>query len=94
ELGFLAWYLFLWGLFTFFMWIGTWKSNRGLQIVFLTLTILFWMLAARDAFGWTGTWAMLTGYEGIFCGASAIYCAMAQVINKNYGRVVMPLGEK
>ncbi|MDO9515072.1 MAG: acetate uptake transporter [Syntrophales bacterium] len=94
EIGFVAWYLFLWGVFTFFMWIGTWKSNRGLQVVFLTLTILFFMLAARDAFGWTGTWAMLTGYEGIFCGASAIYCAMAQVINENYGRVVMPLGEK
>ena len=94
KMGFLAWYLFLWGLFTFFMWIGTWKSNRGLQVVFLSLAILFWMLAARDAFGWTGAWAALTGYEGIFCGASAIYCAMAQVINENYGRVVMPLDEK
>jgi hypothetical protein len=94
EMGFLAWYLFLWGLFTFFMWIGTWKANRGLQVVFLSLTILFWMLAARDAFGWTGAWAALTGYEGIFCGASAIYCAMAQVLNENYGRVILPLGEK
>ncbi|MBW2561976.1 MAG: hypothetical protein JRE40_14145 [Deltaproteobacteria bacterium] len=42
----------------------------------------------------SSTWAALTGYEGIFCGASAIYCAMAQVINESYGRVVMPLGEK
>jgi hypothetical protein len=94
SMGFMAWYLFLWGVFTCFMWFGTWKLNRGLQVVFLTLTILFWMLAARDAFGWTGTWAALTGYEGIFCGASAIYCAMAQVINEYYGRVIMPLGEK
>ncbi len=94
TMGFLAWYLFMWGLFTFFMWIGTWKANRALQVVFLTLTILFWMLAARDAFHWTGTWAMLTGYEGIFCGASAIYLAMAQVINENFGRTVLPIGEK
>ncbi|MBN1382671.1 MAG: acetate uptake transporter [Deltaproteobacteria bacterium] len=94
SLGFLAWYLFMWGLFTFFMWIGTWKLNRGLQVVFLTLTILFWMLAARDAFGWTGTWAVITGYEGIFCGASAIYCAMAQVLNENFGKVILPLGAK
>lgn len=91
---FMAWYLFMWGLFTFFMWIGTWKANRGLQVVFLTLTVLFWMLAARDGFGWKGSWAVLTGYEGIFCGASAIYCAMAQVLNENFGRVVLPLGEK
>ena len=92
--GFMACYLFMWGLFTFFMWIGTWKANRGLQVVFLSLTILFWMLAARDALGWTGTWAVATGYEGIFCGLSAIYCAMAQVINENFKRVVLPLGQK
>jgi len=91
---FMAWYLFMWGLFTFFMWIGTWKANRGLQVVFFTLTVLFWMLAAGDGFALPGTWKTLTGIEGVFCGASAIYCAMAQVLNENFGRVVLPLGEK
>ena len=90
--GFMGWYLFLWGLFTFFMWIATWKANRALQVVFLSLTILFWMLAARDAFGWFGTWAAITGYEGIFCGASAIYLAMAEVINEKFERTVLPIG--
>jgi len=90
--GFAAWYLFFWGLFTFFMWIATWKLNRTLQVVFFTLTVLFWMLACRDAFGWTGAWATITGYEGIFCGLSAIYGAMAQVLNEVYGRTVLPLG--
>ena len=94
ELGLAAWYLFLWGLFTFFMWIGTWKANRSLQVVFFTLTVLFWMLACKDAFGWTGTWAVITGWEGVFCGFSAIYCAMAQVLNEMYGRTILPLGEK
>ncbi len=92
SLTFMGWYFFMWGLFTFFMWIATWKGARALQVVFLTLTILFWMLAARDVFDWTGTWAVLTGYEGIFCGASAIYFAMAQVINEYHGKVVMPVG--
>lgn len=92
SMMFMAWYFFMWGLFTFFMWVATWKGARALQVVFLTLTILFWMLAARDAFDWTGTWAVLTGYEGIFCGASAIYFAMAQVINEYHGKVVMPVG--
>jgi succinate-acetate transporter protein len=94
PVGFMACYLFMWGLFTFFMWIGTWTANRGLQVVFLSLTILFWMLAARDAYGWTGTWAVVTGWEGIFCGASAIYCAMAQVLNENFKKVILPLGQK
>ena len=33
-------YLFMWGLFTLYMFIGTLKATRALQIVFLTLTIL------------------------------------------------------
>jgi len=90
----MATYLFMWGLFTFTMWIATWKSNRGIQVVFLSLTVLFWMLACKDAFGWTGAWATLTGYEGIFCGFSAIYVAMAQILNDTYGKVILPLGEK
>jgi succinate-acetate transporter protein len=90
----LATYLFMWGLFTFFMWIATWKLHRGLQVVFCTLTILFWMLALRDAFGWSGAWAKLTGIEGIFCGFSAIYVAMAQILSDAYGKTILPLGEK
>jgi len=92
--AFMTAYLLMWGLFTFFMWIGTWKANRGLQVVFLSLTILFFMLAARDGFGWKGTWAVLTGWDGVFCGFSAIYCAMAQVLNESFGRTILPLGTK
>ena len=49
--AFMGWYLAMWGLFTFFMWIGTFGKNRALQSIFLTLTILFFLLAIRD---WTG----------------------------------------
>ena len=87
-------YLFMWGLFTFFMWIATWKANRGLQVVFCTLTILFWMPALKDIFGWAGAWTTLTGYEGIFCGLSAIYVAMAQILSGAFGRTVLPIGER
>jgi len=84
-------YFFMWGLFTFYMFIGTLKLNRILQIVFLTLTILFWLLAIRDYTG-SATIAMITGYEGIFCGFAAIYAACAQVLNEVYGRTVLPIG--
>ncbi|MBU0690631.1 acetate uptake transporter [bacterium] len=86
-----AWYLFMWGLFTCCMFIGTLKLNRALQVVFLTLTILFWLLAIGD---WTGNAAItkLAGWEGIVCGLSAIYAAIAQVLNEVYGKVVLPLG--
>src|SRR5438270_4609268 len=46
-----AWYLLLWGIFTLFMFIGTLKANRVLQIIFFTLTILFFLLAAADFTG-------------------------------------------
>ena len=86
----MAAYLFMWGLFTFFMFIGTLKANRALQVVFLTLTILFFLLAAGD---FTGNEAItrLAGYEGIFCGFTAIYTALGQVLNEMYGKKMVPL---
>jgi succinate-acetate transporter protein len=91
--SFMGWYLFMWGLFTFFMWIGTFGKNRALQIVFFTLWILFFLLAAEH---WTGSEAtgIFAGYEGIFCGLSAIYLAMAEVINESLGKTVLPIGER
>ena len=84
-------YLFMWGLFTLFMFIGTLKLNRALQFVFASLTILFFLLALGDITG-NSTIKMIAGYEGIICGFSAIYAAMAQVWNEVYGKTVAPLG--
>ncbi len=85
-------YLFMWGLFTFVLWIATLKHNKALQIVFLTLWILFWLLAIHDATG-SALVGAIAGWEGIFCGFSAIYLALAQVVNETYGKTVMPIGE-
>lgn len=89
--AFMGWYLFLWGLLTFFLFIATLKGPRALQVVFLTLVILFWLLAVRD---WTGSKLIgtIAGYEGIVCGLSAIYLAMAEVINEKFEREVLPVG--
>lgn len=89
---FMGWYLFLWGVFTFFMWFGTFGKNRVLQFVFLSLTILFWLLAIRDWFG-AETIGAIAGWEGIICGASAFYLAMAEVINESHGKTILPIGE-
>jgi succinate-acetate transporter protein len=89
--GAMAAYLFMWGLFTFVMFIGTLKLNRALQVVFLSLAILFWMLALKDYNG-SAALGKAAGYEGMFCGFSAIYTGLAQVLNECYGKVVLPLG--
>ena len=85
-------YLAMWGLFTLVMFIGALRLNRALQIVFATLTILFFLLAYGDFANASPGFKHFTGYEGIFCGFSAIYTGLAQVLNELYGKVVLPLG--
>ncbi len=89
--GSMAAYLFMWGLFTSCMFIGTLRANRALQVVFFTLAVLFFLLAWGDASGSVAV-KHFAGYEGIFCGLSAIYAAMAQVLNEMYGKTILPLG--
>ncbi len=87
----MAAYLFIWGVFTAVMFIGTLKLNKALQFVFASLAILFFLLALGDLTGNAGL-KRFAGYEGIICGLSAVYTALAQVLNEVYGRVVAPLG--
>ena len=85
-------YLVMWGLFTAALFICTLRLNRALQVVFASLTVLFFLLAIADFTG-SSTIKQIAGIEGIFCGLSAIYAALAQVINEVYGKVVAPIGE-
>jgi succinate-acetate transporter protein len=87
----MAAYLFMWGLFTAVMFVGTLSHSRAMQLVFGSLALLFFLLAAGDATG-NGTITMIAGYEGIICGFSAVYSGLAQVLNEAYGKTVAPLG--
>lgn len=89
----MGYYLLLWGVFTAFMSIGTLKHNHATQVVFFSLTVLFFLLAISD-FTDSAIIHTIAGYEGIFCGLSAIYASVAQVVNNEYGRKVLPLGDK
>ena len=89
----LAWYLFLWGVFTAFMTVGTFKVNRVLQFIFVTLTVLFFLLAVCN---WAGIAAgeglmVVSGIIGLFTGGAAIYLAMAENINEMYDKTVLPI---
>jgi succinate-acetate transporter protein len=86
----MAAYFFMWGLFTFVMFFSTLKANRALQFVFLSLAILFFLLTIRDLTGSTEI-GIITGYEGVICGLSAVYTALAEVLNEVYGKTVLPL---
>jgi succinate-acetate transporter protein len=88
----MAAYLAMWGLFTGVMFIATLRLNRALQVVFVTLTILFFLLAIGDYTNASAGFKQFTGYEGIFCGFSAIYAGLAQVLNEIFAKTVLPLG--
>ncbi|PKK96650.1 MAG: hypothetical protein CVV58_05270 [Tenericutes bacterium HGW-Tenericutes-3] len=86
----MAFYLLIWGIFTLFMFIGTLTHNKITQIVFGSLALLFFLLALGDFTGlaWITT---IAGYVGLFCGLSAIYSSVGQIINAEHGKVIFPL---
>ncbi len=87
----MGFFLLIWGVFTLFMFFGTLRSNRVLQFIFASLALLFFLLALGDFTG-IAFIKTIAGFEGIICGASALYLAMAEVINPALGRDVLPIG--
>ncbi len=85
----LGWTFVLWGIFTLYMTIGTFKISNAHIFIFASLVILFWLLAAHMFFGLP---AIVPGIEGLFCGISAIYVSAAVVLNAVHGRWVIPIG--
>ncbi|CAG4909822.1 Succinate-acetate/proton symporter SatP [Paraburkholderia saeva] len=90
--AFIGWYLFLWGTFTFYMWLATFRSPRALQAIFLALWITFLLLAGGE---WTGSGILHVagGYMGLVTAALAFYLSAADLLNEVYQRDVLPVGE-
>jgi len=86
----IAAYLYVWGLFTLLMFVGTLRLNGALMVVFGTLFVLFFLLSASNEYG-NSSLLTIAGYEGVICGLSAMYASIATLLNEVYGRVVLPL---
>ncbi len=93
----MGFYLLFWGIFTMFMTIGTLKSNFMLKFIFSTTTLLFFLLAIEN-FLKPGspeiakTLGKIAGFEGCIAGLSALYLAVAEVVNEAHGRIILPVG--
>jgi uncharacterized protein len=84
-------YLFLWGVYTFVMLIATLKlDSKAIMFIFVTLFLLFILLAIVNATGNTGL-LPIAGYVGLIMGLAAIYTALAIVLNDAYGKTVAPI---
>lgn len=87
----MGFYLSIWGLFTFMLFIATFRISKALQFVFGSLTLLFFLLAIGD-FTANVIFTRIAGSVGIICGLVAIYTGLAQVLNEIYKEEICPLG--
>jgi succinate-acetate transporter protein len=83
--------LLMWGVFTLYMWIPTFRLNFCLWTVFLFLWITFFLLAGGDL-GMGIAWRHAGGYVGLLTGVDALYLSFAEVTNATARRVVLPVG--
>jgi len=85
--------LLLWGLFTFGLWIGTFRLSRLLFLIFLTLWIAFLLLGLGGVLV-NPMLHTLGGYDGLVCGLLAMYGSFAITTNTTFGRTVIPVGDR
>lgn len=88
--AFVGWYLLMWGVFTFYMWIGSMRTTVAVQLVFLVLWITFLLLAIGALWGLPVA-TRIGGYAGLITAILAFYASAAEVINEAYGRIVLPV---
>ena len=83
--------LLLWGVFTLLMWLVTFRLNKALCVLFLLLTVTFFVLAAAD-FGMGAPFAHVGGWIGLITGIAAFATAFIELLNTVAGRVILSLG--
>jgi uncharacterized protein len=83
--------LLLWGVFTLYMWIASFRLSRVVNLVFLTLWITFFLLGAGALFMMPAV-THLGGWLGLICGTLALYGSFATVTNATFGKKVLPVG--
>lgn len=83
-------FLLAWTIFTFYMWVGSFGTNRALLVTFTLLLVAFILLTI----GATGNHAAHTlgGYVGILTAIAAWYASAAGICNTVFGRIVLPVG--
>lgn len=89
-------YLYMWAIFTTYMFVASLRTTGAVALVFLLLAITFFLLAIGNAALSGGTAATngtikLGGWIGLLTAIAAWYASMAAVVNSTFGRVVMPV---
>jgi uncharacterized protein len=83
-------YLIAWGIFTFYMWIASFRTTAAVMVVFLLLWITFILLGIGAAADKSGV-AKLGGWVGLATAVAAWYASFAVVTNFTFGREMIPV---
>jgi len=86
--------LLMWGVFTFLLWIVSFRLSKAVWSVFLLLWITFFFLAAGDFGYFIGTLncGRIGGYFGLLTGIDAIIVAFIEILNATANRTVISTG--
>ena len=92
----LSLWLYMWGIFTAYMFVAALRTTAAVALVFLLLAITFFVLgignaALTNTLHVTNGTIKLGGWFGIVTAIAAWYASFAAVVNSTYGRVVAPV---
>jgi succinate-acetate transporter protein len=82
-------YLLAWGIFTLYMTVAASRVSIAVLVVFVLLTITFFVLAIGEFQQSTG-WHKLGGWIGLLTAIAAWYASFAGVTNFTFKRTVLP----
>jgi hypothetical protein len=86
-------YLLLWGMFTFFLWIASFRVSVAVNLV-LALLVPAYVLIGIGTDANSATVIHIGAGFGLACAVMAAYTAFAHVWNRTVGQTVVPLGAR
>lgn len=84
-------FLLAWTLFTFYLWVGTFRISKALMSTFTLLLLTFVLLDIGHLAG-IGIANVAGGYVGMLCALNAWYVSAGMLLNELFRREVLPLG--
>jgi uncharacterized protein len=84
-------YLWMWAIFTTYMFLASLRTTGAVALVFFLLSVTFILLAIGDMGGGHTSITHAGGYVGLATAAAAWYASFAAVLNSTFGRVVLPV---
>ena len=85
-------YLIAWGIFTFYMWVASFRTTVAVNVVLLLLWITFLLLGIGAASA-NGGITKIGGWIGLATALAAWYASFAIVANFTFKRTIFPVRE-